>query len=218
MTNLRLVIFDCDGTLVDTEAPSNQAFSKFLKGLDIDISPERLIHEFAGLSDQVILQKISQQTGVFIPDNSAAQVSQLQMDVFKDGVAPVPGVDEAIQLIKGNGYRLCVASTSSIERITFTLKGAGLLEHFGDRLFSATQVTRGKPFPDVFLHAAATMGNAPNECCVVEDTVHGVTAGTAAGMRVFAYSPRGEDEQFTKLGAVPFKSMSLLPSLISKLG
>jgi len=124
----------------------------------------------------------------------------------------VPGVVEALDGIE---LPTCIASSGSQEKMRLTLGLTGLQDRFAGRIFSGEEVPRGKPAPDLFLHAAARMGTPPGECVVVEDSPFGVAAATAAGMSVLGYAPDGDDERLAREGARTFVSMAELPALVS---
>ena len=145
----------------------------------------------------------------FIPTLEAEE-----SDLVRRHVQPIVGVRRAVEDIVNLGIATCVASNGTLEAMRERLGYAGLTDLFADRLFSAEQVARGKPFPDVFLRAANTMGFPPSECVVVEDSEAGIQAGRAAGMRVLAYSTGSADGVAESVGVEHFADMALLLSML----
>ena len=137
------------------------------------------------------------------------------LQAFADELEPVDGIEEAVTAIHGAGYATCVASSGDLAKIRRNLAKTGLLDRFDGRLFSADDVEHGKPAPDLFLHAAEVMGAPPGRTAVIEDSAHGVAAGLAAGMTVFAYTGGVTPAaRLTGPGVVPFDDMRALPELL----
>ncbi len=192
-----LVIFDCDGVLVDSEPLANASFSRALKAQGLDWSAEEI--------------------GRKLPDDFLEKMQAVTYQSFRDApLMPVAGVKEAVLALQAAGVATCVASSGTPEKMRFTLGLTGLWDLFDGRIFSATQVPRGKPFPDLFLHAAIAMDVQPFECTVVEDAVPGVQAARAAGMRVLAYAgaPHAHREALQAAGGRLFDDMKQLPDLV----
>ncbi len=140
------------------------------------------------------------------------------MRVFHDApLKPVPGIAEAIDALEAAGYATCVASSGGLDKMRVTLGITGLWQRFEDRIFSSTQVPRGKPFPDLFLHAALSMNEQPFGCAVIEDSLPGIQAARAAGMRALAYvgAPYADREALTHAGGEWFDDMRKLPALLA---
>lgn len=215
----RLVIFDCDGVLVDTERMANRRLSEWLTQAGYQASYEHCRKEFCGRSLVSIQQQI-EATGVSLGSDFVERWYRELPSLFASGVEPVPHVADFITKLKAAGIASCVASSARIEKMHLTLGQTGLLTHFRDVLFSATMVERGKPHPDLFLHAASMMGVAPADCIVVEDSVAGVRAGIAAGMRVFAYhgDAHSDREGLAAAGGVLFDDMRRLAAMIPLVG
>lgn len=209
-----LVIFDCDGVLVDTETLANRRLSAWLTEAGFAISYEDCRRTFCGRSMKSVQDEV-EATGVMLGDFVNRWDSGLP-ELFADGLEAIPHVETAVLALKEAGIPWCVASSAHVEKMYLTLGTTGLLPHFEHALFSATMVERGKPFPDLFLHAARTMGFAPGECVVVEDAVPGVKAARAAGMRVLGYhgDPQSDREGLVAAGATLFDDMRALPRLL----
>ena len=180
-----LIVFDCDGVLVDSEVLSIKALTQVLNAAGIDIAYERVAGYF-GLKQADILLKISEQTGKDVGEAVAAQIWPATRAIFERELRPMPGI--VAFLDRHPDVKRCVASSSSLERIHTSLRLTGLAPYFGDAVFSSTQVARGKPAPDLVLFAAASMGIDPKACCVIEDSRFGVQGAMAAGMSPIGFT------------------------------
>jgi HAD superfamily hydrolase (TIGR01509 family) len=180
---LDLVIFDCDGVLVDSERLAVRTEAAILTVLGWPLSEAEVVERFVGRSAAAMHREIERHLGR--PVDWDLEFESPCREVFERKLAPVPGVVDVLRHIP---VPVCVASSGTHERMRFTLGLTGLWDRFEGRLFSVDDVAEGKPAPDVFLHAAATMGVVPSRCAVVEDSVSGVIAGLAAGMTVFAFA------------------------------
>ena len=209
-----LVIFDCDGVLVDTENLNRQALIEVLHRFGIDLTEAEATSQFHGLSNVGILEKVQALWGMPLGDTFIPTLEAEESDLVRRHVQPIVGVRRAVEDIVNLGIATCVASNGTLEAMRERLGYAGLTDLFADRLFSAEQVARGKPFPDVFLRAANTMGFPPSECVVVEDSEAGIQAGRAAGMRVLAYSTGSADGVAESVGVEHFADMALLLSML----
>lgn len=181
---LELVIFDCDGVLVDSERLAIKVEVKVLARLGWPLGEEEIIQRFVGVSDADFRRGIEAHLGRRLPDDWEDELESLHRKAFAEELRPVDGIVDALDQI---AVPTCVASSGTHEKMRYTLGLTGLYGRFHGRLFSATEVERGKPSPDLFLHAARKMGVRPTSCVVVEDSFNGVSAGRAAGMKVFAY-------------------------------
>lgn len=177
----RAVIFDCDGVLVDSEILANRVEAEVKTELGFPTTLAEQIEKFVGLGTNHpdIQAEIRR-----LPPDYLALVDARIKGVYERELAALPGAAETLARL---GLPKCVASSSELEWIEFKLSLTGLASHFPAALFSGHMVARGKPAPDLFLHAARTMGWAPADCLVVEDSVAGVRAGKAAGMRVCGF-------------------------------
>jgi HAD superfamily hydrolase (TIGR01509 family) len=204
-----LVIFDCDGVLVDSEPLSNRILAEHLTAIGLPTTTEDAIRDYMGRSWKSDQELIESRLGRPLPDGWVDGYHAEVFEAFERQLEPVPGLPEALDEIS---LRWCVASSSAHPRIRAALRATGLLERFEGRI-SSTDVEHGKPAPDLFLHAAATMGVEPGRCVVVEDAPAGVQAGLAAGMTVLGYAGLTRPEQLD--GARIFGSMAELPALIN---
>ncbi len=181
----KLVIFDCDGVLVDSEPISIAVLRDVLAGAGVAIGEADAYDRFLGKSMATIADVLHRDFGLTVTD---AHLEKIRADLyrrFRAELRPIAGIDATLRRL---ATRCCVASSSQPERIRLSLKLTGLLELLEPHIYSAVMVKRGKPFPDLFLHAAGDMGAAPGDCIVVEDSPAGIEAARAAGMRVFAFA------------------------------
>ncbi len=208
-----LVIFDCDGVLVDSERLQNDVFVQMLRELGLEISLEEMFARFVGHSMPYCMALVDRMLGHAPPADFLARLQQRTFAAFRDGLVPVDGVVEALDRI---ALPTCVASGGDHDKIRFTLGHTGLWPRFAGRIFSVVDVPRAKPAPDVYLHAAATLGVTPSRCAVVEDTPVGVTAAVAAGMTVFGYARLTPRAALAAAGAHRlFEDMRALPELLA---
>jgi HAD superfamily hydrolase (TIGR01509 family) len=183
-----LVIFDCDGVLVDSEIISFEAEAEALAELGMSVPVDELIQRFVGLSSASAFAILEKEYGIRLPPDFAARCRQRVLEAFDKKLRPIAGVTVLLERLT---HRRCVASSSEPSRIRHSLTLTGILQHFDPHIFSATQVTHGKPAPDLFLFAAAQMGVAPDRCLVIEDSLPGVTAARSAGMAVLGFAGGG---------------------------
>ncbi len=207
----QLIIFDCDGVLVDSEPIQNRLFHSMLRDVGWALGYKETIEAFVGRSMKDCLLLAEQQLGQSLPRDFEARLQEQTFAAFESELRPVRGVEQALDAVS---VPVCVASSGSIGKMRRTLTLAGLLTRFEGRLFSATQVPRGKPHPDLFLHAAREMRVGPLDCAVIEDSVPGVQAAVAAGMTAFGYADREGGDALAAAGATVFNDMRQLPALL----
>ena len=211
MTGFELIIFDNDGVLVDSEPVANQVLASLLTEYGFRCTPEESIATFMGHSMPQVRAMVEERLGRPVPaDLEARYIAQL-FPTFERSLRPIPGIEDALRAID---QTVCVASSGTHERIRLTLGAAGLWDRFGGRVFSAQDVVRGKPAPDLFLHAAASLGVDPRRCAVVEDSPAGVTAANAAGMTGFGFARLVPAERLAHATGAVFSDMRLLPGLL----
>ena len=213
-TSPGLVIFDCDGVLVDTEPVDSEVISVLLKELGLNIEPDEVGRRTTGLSDPDIWAEFEPELGHPVPDDVIARHETMITEEFHRRLLPMPGVVDAVKRVVGAGIPVSVASNGYFKKMDVTLGVTGLAGYFGDHIFSKTQVARGKPAPDLYLYAAEHMGVPAARCVVIEDSRPGVQAALAAGMRVFGYCPEGDVWGLEQLGARTFDDMLKLPALL----
>jgi beta-phosphoglucomutase-like phosphatase (HAD superfamily) len=216
-----LVIFDCDGVLVDSEVISCRAHAEILTRHGYPITPEQMLERFLGVSDREARQTIETEICRKLPDDFEAQMKQAALRCYADDLPTIPHVGAAIAAI---GLPKCVASSVTPDKIRHGLTCAGLYDLLAPSIFSASQVERGKPAPDLFLFAAAQMRTAPARCIVIEDSIPGITGALAAGMTVLGFHGGSHcrpdyDETLRAAGAaLTFDDMRQLPDLIAQIG
>ncbi len=207
-----LVIFDCDGVLVDSEPPANRVLSEAIVELGLPATFESVTARFKGRSLSDCVKLIESDLGRSVPADFLTRLNERTFAAFRDELEAVPGVRAVLE---GLSLPRCVASSGSHEKMRFTLGLTALLPWFEPHLFSATQVERGKPAPDLFLFAAKSMGVPAERCVVVEDSVPGICGAVAAGMRVLGFAREGSPEELCAAGAEVFLHMDeLLPRLM----
>lgn len=213
MARYQLVLFDCDGVLVDSERISNQVFADLLGELGLVVTLDHMFEHFAGHSMAYCMDQIAARLGRPAPDDFVAGYHVAIRRAFETELRPVPGVEAALDRI---AIPWCVASNGAHDKMRFTLGVTGLLPRFEGRLFSRTEVARPKPAPDLYLHAARCCGVAPADCVVIEDTPAGVAAGVAAGMTVLGFAALTPADRLRAAGAHRlFEHMAELPPLVS---
>jgi HAD superfamily hydrolase (TIGR01509 family) len=210
-----LVIFDCDGVLVDSERLSIRLDVELLAQLGWPMTEAEIVEHFVGRTDAAMRAEIEAHLGRDVGAEWTA-FSERYVRAFAEELEPVAGAAEAVDAVIGAGYRVCVASSGGHAKIRTNLAKTGLADRFGDDIFSGEDVVHGKPAPDLFLHAAAAMGVPPGRSAVVEDSRHGVAAARAAGMRVFAYAGGVTPAAALEGPATTvFDEMTALPGLIA---
>ncbi len=207
-----LVVFDCDGVLVDSDRISLRIQAEKITALGLETSYEDCVRDFLGLGMPATLKILAERLGRPLPPRWEEDLNAAVREAFRSELRPVAGVLDALEEIE---LPTCIASSGSLEKMRFTLGLTGLWHRFAGRIYSGDEVPRGKPAPDLFLHAAASMGAEPSRCVVVEDSPFGVAGARAAGMSVLGYAPDGRAEQLAREGARTFESMAELPGLLN---
>jgi HAD superfamily hydrolase (TIGR01509 family) len=207
----RLVILDCDGVIVDSERIAVRVDAEVLARLGWPLTEAEIVERFVGRSHEFMVSEIEAQLGRPLPDDWEDEFQHLYLDAFEAELRPVDGIVEALEALS---IPTCVASSSSHSKIERSLGIVGLYERFVGRIFSASDVTNGKPAPDLFLHAAAAMRVDPTDAVVVEDSPFGVEAALAAGMRVFGYAGGMVPADRLANATVVFTDMRQLPKLL----
>jgi len=210
-----LIIFDCDGVLVDSEPLANRVLAEALQAIGLEMGYEEVCRTFIGLSMAQCMEIVERRLGRPAPEDFVERLQARTYEAFRAGLRPVRGVARALQRIE---IPVCVASSGEHEKMRLSLGLTGLLERFEGRLFSATEVPRGKPHPDLFLHAARTLGARPAACAVIEDSEPGVRAARAAGMTALGYAGEGKGAGLAAAGARVFHDMEELPRLLAEAG
>jgi HAD superfamily hydrolase (TIGR01509 family) len=213
---VQLLIFDCDGVLVDSEPIANRVFADMLQELGLSISVAEMYEQFVGYSMSHCMQLIEHKLGRAAPEDFEQRLQERTFAAFEAApLKPTPGIIEALDAIT---VPVCVASSGELAKMQLTLGLTGLLPRFAGRLFSVTQVAHGKPAPDIYLQAAKTLGAMPHACVVVEDSPVGAAAGIAAGMTVLGYSAHTDPQKLERVGVYrTFAEMRELPALIERI-
>ncbi len=207
-----LVIFDCDGVLVDSEGLSNGLLADMLtaQGLPTCLALARRTYQGLLLADVFALAE--SKLGRPLPADLPERFERERAVLFERELTAVAGAADAVRRVRAAGADVCVASQGRLEKIVLSLRLTGMLDLFdADALFSAHAVPRGKPHPDLFLHAARSRGVRPASCAVVEDTPSGVTAAVSAGMRTLGYAADSDASALVLAGAEILDSLDELP-------
>lgn len=207
-----LVIFDCDGVLVDSDRISLRIQAEHIGALGLPTTYEDCVRDFLGLGRPGTVRILEERYGGPLPAGWEEELDAAVHAAFRRELKAVDGIVAAIDEI---GLPTCVASSGSQEKMRLTLGLTGLRERFEGRTFSADEVERGKPAPDLFLFAATRMGAAPEDCVVVEDSPFGAAAANAAGMRSLGYAPDDDGTALAREGATVFDTMADLPALVA---
>jgi HAD superfamily hydrolase (TIGR01509 family) len=221
LNHFDLIIFDCDGVLVDSEVISCRAHSQILTRHGYPITPEQVFDRFLGRSTRQAHLEVEAELGRSLPDDFHAQ---LQDELFRSFEATLEAVPYIAQALDAIAQPVCVASSGSQERMRVSLGLAGLYDRFAPNIFSAAQVANGKPAPDLFLFAADRMAAAPERCLVIEDSIPGIAGARAAGMTVLGFhggshcGPRHAETVRAAGALLTFDDMRQLPDLIGRIG
>ncbi|WP_190025414.1 HAD family hydrolase [Streptomyces hiroshimensis] len=212
-----LVIFDNDGVLVDSEPISNRVLAAYLTELGHPTTYEESIRDYMGSAVHRIHDLVLERTGRQLPADFDTTLHSRIFEAFDRELQPIKGAAEVLEYLVASGIPYCVASSGTHERIRVGHARTGLDEWFEESwIFSAEDVGRGKPTPDLFLHAARSMGVEPARCVVVEDSPLGVQAARAAGMDVYGYTGMTPAERLTEAGVNGlFGAMAELPQLLA---
>jgi HAD superfamily hydrolase (TIGR01509 family) len=208
-----LVIFDCDGVLVESEALACEIFVQMLAEYGYPLDYEETLYKFYGVTLSNRVKVSAQELGWTPPDDFIPIFNERLLALSERELLPVPHIHE---LIGSLSVPICVASNGSREEIVFRLKVAKLTERFGDAIFSGTEVPHPKPAPDVYLAAAQAFQIPPARCVVIEDSILGVTAGVLAGMTVYGHATFNSAESLQAAGAIPFANMLELKMILNQ--
>lgn len=205
MARFDLVIFDCDGVLVDSEEIGNRALAETLTACGLPTTTEQAVEACKGriLADVVAIME--QRFGGPLPEGWIDDFEALRALYFKEGLTEIPGAREAVIAVKQAGIDVAVGTQGKPEKVALTLGLTGLDALFDpDAIFTSYEVPRGKPHPDLYLHAAEQRSVAPGRAAVIEDTMIGASAGIAAGMTVFGFARETPAAEFAEVGVTPF--------------
>lgn len=211
---VELIIFDCDGVLVDSEPIANRMLAKHLTGIGLPTTYEQSLARYRGRSLASCVELIEQQMGKRLPDCFLTELQRETFLSFKKHLRAVVGVREVVEQLM---LPYCVASSGDHDKMVLTLGITGLLPLFSGRIYSASEVSNGKPHPDLFLYAAERMGVAAEKCLVIEDAPVGVEAAVRAGMQVLGYAKRTDENLLAECGAITFTEMARMIELLDGL-
>ena len=207
-----LVIFDCDGVLVDSEPIAIRIDAEIFAEYGMPMSEEEIIERFVGRSPSVTWGVLEAHLGHPLPSDFRARTQARFDAAYNHDLRPIDGIEQALDQITA---RTCVASSSDPDRLDHKLKLTGLYDRFAGRIYSAALVQNGKPAPDLFLHAARELGVDPGACAVVEDSQYGVQAARAAGMAAYGYTGSVTPARMLEgPGTTVFGDMRELPRLL----
>jgi HAD superfamily hydrolase (TIGR01509 family) len=210
-----LVIFDCDGVLVDSETISNRVLAETLTACGLPTTPEQAVELYKGRLLRDVTALAEERHGGPLPEGWIDTFEAARAVAFKNELKEIDGAREVVDAVKTAGIDVCVGTQGKPNKTALTLGITGLRELFDeDAIFTAYEVERGKPFPDLFLYAAQSRGADPAKTAVVEDTVLGVTAAVAAGMTVLGYAEETPAVAIEAAGGTPFELMSQVPALL----
>ena len=214
MTGTDLIIFDCDGVLVDSEPVANRVMAANLTRHGLAMTTERAIALFVGSSMRDAMTK-AQELGAALPDDWIDEIYAETNAALAEGVAAIPGIVHVLDWAEARGLAYCVASNGSAAKMDITLGLTGLAPRFAGRRFSAHELGVAKPDPGLFLHAAEACGAAPERCLVVEDSASGAEAASRAGMACLGYAPHGDGAALRRFGAAIIADMSEIPAVLA---
>lgn len=211
-----LVVFDCDGVLVDSEPIANRVLTQALTELGLSLSAQEVSQATTGHSMKQVVVWAERALGGQLPQDFVSQIQALTYEAFRKELKPVSGADVVLDEIAANEIAYCVASSGDHEKMRFTLGLTGLLGRLEGRMFSTSDVARGKPAPDVFLLAAREHGVAVSKSVVIEDSLPGVAGGLAAGMTVYGFAAHAvrRQNELREAGAIVFDDLRDLPELL----
>lgn len=208
-----MVIFDCDGVLVESEAISSRVLTDYLRETGLRVSREEVDARFMAPRLKDVVVEIEAAVGRKLGAAWIAEFEKRRAKIFETQLLPIPGAGDAVSILLNRGFRVCVATQGRLETTHRKLALVGLSESFpSDAVFSADEVPHGKPHPGVFLHAAGSLGIEPERCVVVEDSADGVKAALCAGMDVFHY--QNDSSIADGVGATTLLSLGDLPGLL----
>ena len=210
---MTLIIFDCDGVLVDSEPVTNRLLAADLTAHGLPTTMEQAIDRFVGGTIRSVYEK-AVEMGARLTDDWVENFYARMIDVLRTEVTIIPGIVEVLDALDQADVPCCVASNGPMQKMDATLKVTGLWDRLDGRIYSAHDIGIAKPDPGLFLHAASDMGFEAGNCIVVEDSASGARAAEAAGMRCFGFTRDTPEVKLTAHGATPFADMKDLPRLL----
>lgn len=207
----KCIIFDCDGVLVDSEAISARVFQEMAAGLGLEIDFETVLEQITGTSMSENLKYFSEKINGELPKDFESEFRKRSYKAFKTDLQPIKGIHGLLEKIN---VPVGVASSGPVEKIKLNLTTTGLIDYFGDNIFSCYEIESWKPEPKIYLHAAKKMGFEPVDCVVIEDSLPGVQAAKAGGFNVFCIASNKNKKILKELGATVFSNMEELGKLM----
>ena len=214
MTPPKLVLFDCDGVIVDSETITNQVLRDDLAGRGLDLPLDQIMNSFVGGTMSGVARQAADM-GADIPDDWLEVIYPKIYQALADDVEAITGVSAILDALDNAGIPYAIGSNGRLEKMEITLGRTGLLGRFAGRMYSAQDLAAPKPAPDVYLKAASDAGVDPADCVVIEDSVSGAKAGIAAGMRTLGFIEETPREKLAPICDEVFEAMDQLPALLS---
>ena len=213
------LLFDSDGTLVDSEGLCNQALAQIFADYGVTLSVQELIRDYRGGQLSDIFDTLAKLHGVALRDDTEPRYRALVRQLFQAELKAVAGIKPVLQFCQQQRWSMAVVSNGPLFKVQQALELCGLTEFFNDpisgsKVFSAYDIQRFKPDPALYLHAAASLGAKPEQCVVIEDSLPGVLAGLAAGMHTLFYNIHGESSPSALV--TEFHDMQLLPQILQQ--
>lgn len=209
--NTKCILFDCDGTLVDSENITNRVVAKMAGELGITMTLSEAQQKFGGKTLDAVIYGMKEMSGKDIPTDWLPRLVKKVSRAYETDLQPMEGIKELLDSIS---IPICVASNGEPRHVKGSLMLTGLNGYFNENVFTASEVNRPKPAPDLFLHAAQKMGFKPKDCVVIEDSIPGVTAAVNANIKVYGLVKLCSAEELESAGAIPFKTMNELSELL----
>ena len=207
-----LVIFDCDGVLVDTEPLANRVYVQMLAEYGFEVNHEEYLQRFYGAAIYKRLESTSKLLNWIPPTDFYSLFTARLSKLAEKELKPIPGIHA---LVESLSVPICIASNGNRREVILRLKLAELSQYFGEAIFSGLDVPQAKPAPDVYLAAAKAFNVSPERCIVIEDSITGVTAGVRAGMKVYGLASYTSSQSLREAGAIPFDNMMELQTILS---
>ena len=211
MNKIKCIIFDCDGTLVDSEPLTNNVIAEMAGELGIQMTGDESTKLWGGKTIDAVVYGMKEMSGKDLPDDWIPRLVQKVSEAYKHDLVAMDGISEVLDSLK---IATCVASNGRPGHVENSLKLTGLYKYFEGRVYTASEVANPKPDPALFLYAADKMGFSKDECVVIEDSITGVTASVRAGIRVLGLVNMSSKDELIEAGAEPFTNMHELPKLL----
>ena len=213
MENIKCIIFDCDGVLVDSEIIGNQILISMAKEFGLEMTIETAIEKFNGRSLKDCFNQIQNLINQKLPNDFETEYRKKTFEAFKNELKPINGVKK---FIDGLNVSYCVASSGPIEKIVLNLTTTELINKFENKIFSSYQINSWKPEPEIFLFAAKEMGYEINECIVIEDSKAGIISAKKGGFKVYGFANKHNENELKEEGAIIFYSFEELENILKK--